>query len=42
MKDNLRVHYDREADFLEVGIGRPVKGYFKDLGDDIFERREHR
>ena len=42
MKDSLRVHYDQEADFMEVGIGKPVKGYFKDLGDDIFERREEK
>ena len=42
MKNNLRVHYDQEADFFEVGIGKPVKGYFKDLGEDIFERREEK
>ena len=42
MKDSLRDHYDQEADFMEVGIGKPVKGYFKDLGDDIFERREEK
>jgi len=42
MKNGLRVHYNQEADFLEIGIGKPVKGYFKDLGDDIFERREEK
>tara|TARA_Y100000310_G_scaffold324156_1_gene385659 strand:- start:499 stop:735 length:237 start_codon:yes stop_codon:yes gene_type:complete len=41
-KNNLRVYYDEEGDFLEIGIGKPVKGYFKDLGDDIFERRDEK
>ncbi len=40
MKDTLIIHYDKEADFLEIGIGEPVKGYFKNLGKGIFERRE--
>lgn len=42
MKDNLKIHYDKEADFLEIGIGKPVKGYFKNLGKGIFERREEK
>jgi len=42
MKDNLRIHYDKDADFLEIGIGEPVRGYFKNLGKGIFERREEK
>lgn len=34
---NMRVWYDKEGDFLEVTF-RDVKGYMRDLGDDIFER----
>ena len=40
--ENMNIYYDQEADFFEVGIGKPVKGYFKDLGEDIFERREEK
>ena len=38
MKGELSVYYDREGDFLEIRIGKPTKGHFRDLGDDIFER----
>lgn len=38
MKSNMRIHYDEEGDFLEINIGKPVKGFFKDVGNDIFER----
>ena len=38
MKEKLFVHFDEEGDFLELRLGRPAKGYFKDLGRDIFER----
>jgi len=33
----MRVWYDKKGDFLEVTF-RDVKGYMRDLGDDIFER----
>lgn len=38
MKDHLHIHYDQEADFIEIRVGKPSRGYFNDLGDDIFER----
>ena len=38
MKDELNIYYDKEGDFLEVRIGKPTIAYFKDLGNDIFER----
>lgn len=34
----LSIYYDKEGDFLEVRIGKPTISYFKDLGNDIFER----
>lgn len=34
----LSIYYDKEGDFLEVRIGKPTIAYFKDLGNDIFER----
>lgn len=34
----LSIYYDKEGDFLEIRIGKPTVAYFKDLGNDIFER----
>lgn len=36
--NNMKIHYDEEGDFLELHIGKPAKGFFKDVGNDIFER----
>lgn len=38
MKGKLHIYYDKEGDFLEFTAGKPTKGYFKDLGHDVFER----
>jgi len=35
-EESLRVWFDPEGDLLEVGSGKPKKGFFKDVGDDIF------
>ncbi len=40
MKNNLNVYYDEEGDFLEIGREKSKKGYFKNLGDGVFERIE--
>ena len=37
-KESLRVWFDPEGDLLEVEVGKPRKGFFKDLGDDVFLR----
>jgi len=34
----LRVWFDPEGDLLEVELGKPRKGFFKDMGDDVFLR----
>jgi len=34
----LNIYYDEEGDFLELGVDKNTKGYFKNLGDGIFER----
>lgn len=34
---SLNVRYDEEGDFLEVSSGKK-KGYYKDIGNGIFER----
>ena len=34
----MKVYYDEEGDFLEIGIGNQTKGHFRNLGKGIFER----
>jgi len=38
MKGKLTVYYDAEGDFLELNIGKPAEGYFRNLGKGVFER----
>lgn len=38
MSNKLNLYYDEEGDFLELNIGDYTEGYFKNLGDGIFER----
>ena len=38
MKEKVNIYYDEEGDFLEVTMGKPTRGYFKNLGNGIFER----
>jgi len=38
MEEGLRVWFDPKGDFLEVNIGKPKKGFFKNVGDDVFLR----
>ncbi len=42
MKQKMFIHYDSEGDFLEIRIGIPTQAYYKDLGNDIFERRDEK
>ena len=37
-KESLRVWFDPEGDLLEVELGKPRKGFFRDIGDDVFLR----
>ena len=38
MKGKLNLYYDEEGDFLEINIRDYTEGYFKNLGDGVFER----
>ncbi len=38
MKGKLNLYYDEEGDSLEINVGKYTKGYFKNLGDGVFER----
>ena len=40
MKQKLTIHWDKEGDFLELQFGKPTTAYYKDAGDDLFERRD--
>jgi len=37
-KEPVRVWFDPEGDLIEVELGKPRKGFFKDAGDDVFLR----
>lgn len=38
MSSELQLYYDEEGDFLELHSGAYTEGYFKNLGEGIFER----
>ena len=40
MKGNLQVYYDEEGDFLELQVGEPREGYFEEVQNGIFERKD--
>lgn len=34
----MRVHYDEEGDFLEIGVGKPTKCYAEEVKPGVFIR----
>lgn len=38
MATRMTVWFDREGDFLEFTTDTKRNGFFKDVGDDVFER----
>ncbi len=36
MEEGLRIWFDEEGDFLEIMLVGKVRGFFRDVGDDIF------
>ena len=38
MEKKLNIWFDKEGDFLELTIGKPVKGFFREIGNDMLER----
>lgn len=38
MEKGLDIWWDEEGDFLEITIGKPRKGFCRELGNDMFER----
>ena len=37
MKSKLNLYYDEEGDYLEINLGEYTEGYFKNLGNGIFQ-----
>ena len=42
MKQKMRVYYDEEGDFLEIGVGSRKPSYFEGLGKDVFARKDEK
>lgn len=42
MKEKVRVYYDKDGDFLEIGIGKPRKGYFEEIKDGVLLRKDEK
>ena len=40
--NNLSIHFDAEADILELQIGEPTESYFEEIDDDLFEGRDEK
>ncbi|MBI2109691.1 hypothetical protein HYT58_00770 [Candidatus Woesearchaeota archaeon] len=38
MKEKVHIYYDEEGDLFELQLGKPRKGYFRDIGRGISER----
>ncbi len=38
----MHIHWDAEADYLEVRFGKPTESYYEDRGDDLFERHDEK
>ncbi len=42
MKEQMRVHYDEEGDFLEISVGKPTQCYAEEVEPGIFLRKDEK
>ena len=42
MTKKMHIHWDSEADHLEVFFQKSSSSYYEDLGDDIFQRKDEK
>ncbi len=42
MKEQMRVHYDEEGDFLEISIGKPTQCYAEEIEPGVFLRKDEK
>lgn len=38
----MHIHWDSEADHLEVRFGKVTPAYYEEVGEDVFERRDEK
>ncbi|MEK6909514.1 MAG: DUF2283 domain-containing protein [Candidatus Aenigmatarchaeota archaeon] len=38
MEREMTVWFDKEGDYLEITFGKPSRGYFKEIKDDVLQR----
>ena len=38
MDKEITVWFDKEGDYLEITFGKPRRGYFKEIKDDVLQR----
>ncbi len=37
-KNNMKIYYDTESDYLEIIFGNPTECYYKKIGSDTYTR----
>lgn len=42
MKGPMRLHYDEEADFLEISVGKPTPSYATEVKPGLFIRKDEK
>ena len=42
MENKLKIHYDEEADFLEISVGKPANCYAVEIKPSIFIRKDEK
>ena len=42
MKGQMKIHYDKEGDFLEISVGKPTKCNALEIQPGIFVRKDEK
>jgi len=42
MRENMRVYYDEEGDFLEISAGKPGRCYATEIRPGVFLRKDEK
>ncbi len=41
-KEEIRIYWDEQGDYLEINFGEPVESYWEEIGEDIFMCRSEK
>ncbi len=41
-KEDIRIHWDEQGDYLEINFKEPTKSYYEEVGDEILIRRDEK